>query len=203
MFEKKIVINCKGHLLGRLASIIAKELLNGQKVVAVNCEDINISGRLIRNKLLYLSFLKKRTNTNPKKGPIHFRAPSKILWRTIRGMLPHKTHRGALALKRLQTFDGCPPPFDRTKKMVVPEALRVLRLAPNRKYTVLGQLSSQVGWKYGATVERLEEKRKVKAAAWYERQQALSALRQKAIANTAEQLSNEYEVLESSGYFLQ
>ena len=41
-------------------------------------------------------------NTNPKKGPIHYRAPSRMLWRTIRGMLPHKTARGAAALQRLK-----------------------------------------------------------------------------------------------------
>jgi large subunit ribosomal protein L13Ae len=29
MFEKKVVIDGKGHLLGRLASLVAKELLNG------------------------------------------------------------------------------------------------------------------------------------------------------------------------------
>jgi len=29
MFEKLVVIDGKGHLVGRLASIIAKELLNG------------------------------------------------------------------------------------------------------------------------------------------------------------------------------
>ena len=29
MFEKQVVIDGKGHLLGRLASYVAKELLNG------------------------------------------------------------------------------------------------------------------------------------------------------------------------------
>lgn len=29
MFEKEIIIDAKGHLLGRLASIVAKEILNG------------------------------------------------------------------------------------------------------------------------------------------------------------------------------
>ena len=32
MFQKETIVDCKGHLLGRLASIIAKEILNGQKV---------------------------------------------------------------------------------------------------------------------------------------------------------------------------
>jgi ribosomal protein uL13 len=52
----------------------------------------------------YVRFLVKRTATNPKQGPIHFRAPSRMLWRTIRGMLPHKTARGTEALKRLRVW---------------------------------------------------------------------------------------------------
>lgn len=44
MFEKVVVIDCRGHLIGRLASIIAKELLSGQRVVAVRSEELNVSG---------------------------------------------------------------------------------------------------------------------------------------------------------------
>ena len=49
-------------------------------------------------------------------------------------MVPRKTARGAAALERLKLFEGVPPPYDRKKRMVVPEALRVLRLKPGRKY---------------------------------------------------------------------
>lgn len=56
----------------------------------------------VRNKVKFLQFLNKRTATNPKKGPIHYRAPSRMLWRTVRGMLPHKTARGAAALQRIK-----------------------------------------------------------------------------------------------------
>lgn len=53
--------------------------------VVVRCEEICLSGGLVRQKMKYLRFLRKRMNTKPSKGPIHFRAPSRILWRTIRG----------------------------------------------------------------------------------------------------------------------
>jgi ribosomal protein L13 len=46
-----IVIDGKGHLLGRLASIISKQILNGQKITVVRCEEINISGSFFRNKV--------------------------------------------------------------------------------------------------------------------------------------------------------
>ncbi|GFQ04412.1 60S ribosomal protein l13a-2 [Phtheirospermum japonicum] len=71
----------------------------------------------------YLRFLRKRMNTKPSHGPIHFRAPSKILWRTIRGMIPHKTKRGEAALARLKVYEGVPPPYDKIKRMVIPDAL--------------------------------------------------------------------------------
>jgi large subunit ribosomal protein L13Ae len=79
--------------------------------------------------------LRKRCNVNPARGPFHFRAPSKIFWRTVRGMVPHKTERGKAALKRLQCFEGMPAPYDKKKRMVVPTALKILRLKPGRKVT--------------------------------------------------------------------
>lgn len=82
---KRVIVDARHHMLGRLASIVAKELLNGQKVVVVRCEEICISGGLVRQKMKYLRFLRKRMNTKPSHGPIHFRAPGKIFWRTVRG----------------------------------------------------------------------------------------------------------------------
>ena len=52
-------------------------------------------------------------------------------------MTPHKTARGAAALERLKLYEGVPPPYDRKKRMVVPDALRVLRLKPGRKYCTI------------------------------------------------------------------
>ena len=44
MLEKTIIIDGRDHLMGRLASVVAKELLAGQKVVVVRCDEIVISG---------------------------------------------------------------------------------------------------------------------------------------------------------------
>ncbi|KAF9307508.1 60S ribosomal protein L16B, partial [Linnemannia elongata] len=88
-----VVIDGKGHLLGRLASIVAKQALTGQRVVVVRCEELNVSGSFFRNKLKYHAFLRKRCVVNPARGAFHFRAPSRIFYRAIRGMVPHKTAR--------------------------------------------------------------------------------------------------------------
>ncbi|KAL4965154.1 putative AMP-binding domain protein [Aspergillus stella-maris] len=168
-----VVIDGKGHLLGRLASTVAKQLLNGQKIVVVRCEALNISGEFFRAKLKYHAYLRKITRFNPTRGgPFHFRAPSRIFYKAVRGMIPHKTARGAAALERLKVFEGVPPPYDKKKRVVVPQALRVLRLRPGRKYCTVGRLSHEVGWKYQDVVARLEERRKVKSSAYYERKKA-------------------------------
>lgn len=77
-----------------------------------------------------------------------------MFWRTVRGMIPHKTARGAAAMERLKTFEGVPPPYDKKKRVVVPQALRVLRLKPGRKYCTVGRLGHEFGWKYQDVVSR-------------------------------------------------
>ncbi len=42
--KKEIVIDGRGHILGRLASIVAKHLLNGTHVTLVRTEEINQTG---------------------------------------------------------------------------------------------------------------------------------------------------------------
>jgi large subunit ribosomal protein L13Ae len=44
---KRIVVDAHHLMFGRLSSIVAKELLNGQKVVVVRCEEICMSGGLV------------------------------------------------------------------------------------------------------------------------------------------------------------
>eukprot|EP00126_Sphaerothecum_destruens_P000626 Sdes_comp10790_c0_seq2m2455 len=183
VFEKVVVIDAREHLLGRLASVVAKEILNGQKVVVVRCEKINVSGSFIRNKLKYQMYLTKRCLVRPSHGPFHFRAPSRMLYRVVRGMIPHKMARGAAALDRLKVFDGIPAPYDKMKRVVIPSALRALRLAPKRKYCDLGRLAHEVGWKYQDVLATLEESRKAKSKVFYERKKALNKLRVKAINN--------------------
>ncbi|ODV93029.1 hypothetical protein PACTADRAFT_5430 [Pachysolen tannophilus NRRL Y-2460] len=197
-FEPVVVVDGKGHLLGRLASTVAKQLLNGQKIVIVRCEALNISGEFFRNKLKYHDYLRKGTRYNKTHGPFHFRAPSRIFYKAVRGMIAHKTPRGKAALERLKVFEGVPPPYDKKKRVVVPQALRVLRLKPGRKYTSVGKLSSAVGWKYESVVEKLEEKRKVRSAEYYAKKKALTKKFEAAKASTAE--SDVAKQLSTLGY---
>ncbi|CAD5113176.1 DgyrCDS2365 [Dimorphilus gyrociliatus] len=200
LYSKPLLIDARGHLLGRLASITAKSLLQGQRVVVVRCEGINISGSFYRNKLKYLDFLRKRMNTKPSRGPFHFRAPSKIFYRTVRGMIPHKTTRGKEALGRLKVFEGIPPPYDKKKRLVVPSALRVIRLKQRRDFCVLGRLSHEVGWKYQGVMSTLETKRKLKSKNYYQRKVILEKIRNKARTNVAKKIEPYQKVITGMGF---
>ena len=153
---------------------------------------------VVRNRVKYAQFRKKRMNTNPRRGPFHFKSPARIFWRTVRGMVHQKTKRGQEAIARLSTFEGIPHPYDKQKRQVVPAALRVIRLKPNRDFTILGELADSVGWKHKDLLERLEAKRKVKAEAFFAKKKAAAALKSKAIAES--DLSEVNAVLEPAGY---
>ncbi|XP_055587219.1 60S ribosomal protein L13a [Uranotaenia lowii] len=198
--EKPIVIDGRGHLLGRLASIIAKQILSGRKVVVVRCEDLQLSGHFFRNKIKFLAYLRKRCNVNPARGPFHFRAPSRMLWKAVRGMVPHKTKRGANALRRLKLYEGMPPPYDKQKKLCVPIAMRQLCLRPDRKYCDVGRVAHEVGWKYRDVVANLEAKRKIKARLTYLHKKKLKKLTWRARSSVADKIKDQNTVLESYGY---
>ena len=94
-----------------------------------------------------------------------------MFWRIVRGMLPHKTPKGKAALQHLKVFEGIPYPYDGKKRMVVPEALKVLRIKSFRNTCTTDELCSMVGWRRSEVVKTLEEKRKAKSKAFYERKQ--------------------------------
>merc|ERR1712216_466132 len=81
----------------------------------------------------YTRFINKIHNSNPRRcGPKHYRAPTQFFWRVVRGMIPHKSARGTAALSRLKCHEGIPIPYEKVKRMVVPDALKLLRKARGR-----------------------------------------------------------------------
>uniref|UniRef100_A0A7S3JA77 60S ribosomal protein L13a n=1 Tax=Euplotes harpa TaxID=151035 RepID=A0A7S3JA77_9SPIT len=182
MQSKTIVIDGKGHLMGRLASVVAKQLLLGQKLVVVRCEQISISGSMFRNMYRLRGFMGKTRSSNPKRGHIHYHNPARIFWRCVRGMTPHKTARGAAALGRLKTFEGVPPAYNELK-MIVPDAYKTIRIKNFRKVTPLGDLAVKFGWTRQAVVEKLEAQRKAKSKKYYEAKKKTADARLKAKAS--------------------
>lgn len=117
--ERVAVIDAKGLILGRMASIIAKRLLNGEKIIIVNAGEAVVSGKrysVIRRAHEYLQI------GHSGKGPLHPRRPDMIVKRAIRGMLPYKRPRGREALKRLRVYIGVPEEFRGKSMETIPEA---------------------------------------------------------------------------------
>ena len=60
-YNMSIVIDGKGHVEGRLAGVVAKQLLNGKKIVVVRAEQIVTNGDHRFNYHKYRRFLHKTT----------------------------------------------------------------------------------------------------------------------------------------------
>merc|ERR1711885_97881 len=84
---------------------------------------------------------------------------------------------------RLKVFEGIPYPYDGKKRMVVPQALKVLRIKAFRRTCTADQLCSMVGWRRSEIVSKLEDKRKAKSKIYYEK-------KQKKIAAKAKQMND-------------
>mmetsp|Transcript_7416 Transcript_7416/g.997 ORF Transcript_7416/g.997 Transcript_7416/m.997 type:complete len:109 (+) Transcript_7416:262-588(+) len=107
--------------------------------------------------------MNKRMNHNPTRGIQHYRSPSRLFWRIVRNMLPHKTSRGAAALAKFKVFEGIPAPYDRVKKQCIPDALKIVRLKNHRNFCNLGDLANDGGWNKRALLKTLEEKRRIRS----------------------------------------
>ena len=101
----KIIYDGEGCVFGRLASVVAKDLLKGNSVDVINCEGIVISGD---KKLLAKKILAKREmgSGGSMKGPKYPRVADRLVKRMIRGMLPRDRMKGQDALRRLMCYVG-------------------------------------------------------------------------------------------------
>ena len=83
--------------------------------------------------------------------------------------------------------------------MVVPEALKAIRMRADRNFCVLGQLSKEVGWGYTDLVEKLEGARKLKEQAYYQEKKE-AKIRRDAAAGKAQVPASASAVLQSAGF---
>ncbi len=102
------VVDATGLVLGRAASLIAKRLLNGERIVVVNAEQSVVTGD---RAMVLETYRAHRARGSKRTGPHFPRYPDRIFRRTVRGMLPHLKTRGQEALDRLQVHIGVPAEF--------------------------------------------------------------------------------------------
>merc|ERR1712055_330191 len=200
MGQKPLLIDAAGHLKGRLGAFVAKLLLQGQVVKILRCEQIMLSGPFYRNKAIFLSYLRKRCNVNPRRGPFHFRAPSKIFYKCVRGMLPIKTNRGREALKRLSCFEGIPQKYNNRRPKIVPEVMRAVRSDPANKFCYLGRVAHRIGWHYRTVIERLERRRLIKKSVDINHKKRVAGFKKQAVKYVAHQMEPYQRLKMANGY---
>jgi len=137
------IIDGEGLLLGRLASTVAKRLLNGEKIAIVNAEKSVISGNRARVLNIYNV---KRQRGSREGGPFFPRRPDHILKRTIRGMLPYKRQRGAEAFKNVKVYVGIPVEFQGKAMETISDVH--MNTLNHPQYVTLGAVSTFLGAKY-------------------------------------------------------
>ena len=115
-------------------------------------------------------------------------------------MLAHKKSKGKAALDRLKVMEGCPHPYDKMKKMCIPRAVKNIRLKPGRKFCRLGDLSSLAGWRHNDLINKLEAKRQVKNAAFYEKKKAMAKILDSAKEATSAETADIDAQLAALGY---
>ena len=101
----KFVYDGTEAVFGRIASVVAKELLKGNSVDLINCEKIIVSGD---KKLLAKKILAKREmgSGGSIKGPKYPRVADRLVKRMIRGMLPRDRMKGQDAYRKLKCYIG-------------------------------------------------------------------------------------------------
>ncbi len=137
-----MIIDAKNAILGRLSSYVAKQLLLGNKVDVVNCEECVVSG----NKPATLAnYIRRIDRKAPGKGPYFYRRPDMFVRRTIRGMLPFKRARGKDAFKNVKCYIGMPESLKNEKASVV-ESANIEKLK-SADFLKVKEICKAVGWR--------------------------------------------------------
>lgn len=140
-----MIINGEGHILGRLASVVSKKLLEGEEIVVLNAEKIMLTGNKDWAYAKYKQRVDRASISNPRDlGPKYPRRPDDIFRRTVRGMLPFKKSKGRTAFKGLKAYVGVPEEFENVEAEMIPEA----EYNDIKKGIELGEVSKLLGAKF-------------------------------------------------------
>jgi len=139
-----IYIDGKGQVLGRLASIVAKKLLEGNRVVIVNIEKVVLKGSWSTVEKEWQSRFELKSVINPfrysPKRPVR---PDMYFRRVVRGMLPWRKAKGRQALRRLRVYIGVPKNLENLRFIQFEEAQGGL----GKEFVSLARIASRFGWR--------------------------------------------------------
>lgn len=138
-----VLINADGLIVGRLSSIVAKKLLEGDEVMIINAEKAVLSGA---KESIFREYHQAYVRGSKEHGPYFPKRPDAIIKRTIRGMLPDKKQRGKDSMARLRVYIGTPAELEGQPAVTLEQA-SVNRLS-SYKYMQLGEVSKLLGAKW-------------------------------------------------------
>ena len=137
------IIDGRNLIHGRLASVVAEKIMDGEEVVVLNAEAIVITGV---KENVFADFKAKvdRGDTTKRKGPFYPRRADLLFKRSVRGMIPWTTTSGRNAFRRLHAYVGTPKQFAEGFDITVEEqAMKKI----TGKYTTLGAVAKFLGSK--------------------------------------------------------
>jgi len=130
-----MIVDAKDLIVGRMATVVVKKALLGEKIDIVNSEKAIITG----NKKNILGGYKKQDERGgPFHGPFLPKMPDRFLRRVIRGMLPYKQERGKSAFGRIMCHISIPDQF-KNKKMERIKDADISRIK-TLKYITVGEI---------------------------------------------------------------
>ena len=142
--DQPIVVDAAQQVAGRMASKIAKLLIEGRHVVVLNAETSLMSGSKKNIFAEYMQRKELKSIVNPINAPHRPRQPNMILNRMIRGMLPRRKPKGQNAFKRLKVHIGIPTPYRTVEKMTFEDAKPK---KPLQLYVTIGEIAVNQGWR--------------------------------------------------------
>ncbi|MBQ7702086.1 MAG: 50S ribosomal protein L13 [Candidatus Methanomethylophilaceae archaeon] len=136
------IIDGRNAVLGRLGSVVAQRIMDGEEIIVINSEAIVITGE---RDMVFADYKARvdRGDTTKRKGPFYPRRADLLFKRSVRGMIPWTTTSGRDAYRRLHVFVGTPKQFADSQPEKVEEAMKKV----NGKYTTLGAVSKFLGSK--------------------------------------------------------
>lgn len=114
-----MIIDAADSILGRLTTQVTEEALKGKDVHVINCGDAVITGD--REEII-TKYQNRRERGAPYTGPHFPTTPKGIVKRSMRGMLPHESHRGIQALKRIKCHTKVPHGVDEDQAKQIDDA---------------------------------------------------------------------------------
>lgn len=130
-------------VLGRLASVVAKRLLAGDRVLVVNVEKTVLMGSWGNIVKEWEHRYELKSVINPfRHSPKRYVRPDRYFRSVVRKMLPYNKTRGKDALSRLRVYVGVPPELTGVS-FQRPDAAVVKK---EKGYHELAKISKRFGW---------------------------------------------------------